>query len=141
GRSGRLHGGVRGRELRRGAPRGVLLRARDPGADAHRERERRTLHEGRERPLHRDASLLWRLSNAGRRRLHRSVRRGRLSSADLRGPVTSTPPTPRRVFAPDLMAGQVALVTGGGTGLGRAIAQGLAEAGAGLLLAARRPGA
>jgi len=47
------------------------------------------------------------------------------------------PPLPKRVFAPDLLAGQVALVTGAAGGLGRAISEGLAEAGADLLLTGR----
>lgn len=47
------------------------------------------------------------------------------------------PPPPITVFDRDLLKGQTALITGAGTGLGRAIAQILAEAGADLLLAAR----
>jgi citronellol/citronellal dehydrogenase len=41
-------------------------------------------------------------------------------------------------FAPDLLSGRQALVTGGGTGLGKAVATGLALAGAEVTIAARR---
>jgi citronellol/citronellal dehydrogenase len=43
------------------------------------------------------------------------------------------------IFAPDLLAGQVVLITGGGTGLGRAAAAELAACGARVVLAGRRP--
>ncbi len=41
-------------------------------------------------------------------------------------------------FASDLLAGRTALVTGGGTGIGKAIATGLSMAGADVVIAARR---
>jgi citronellol/citronellal dehydrogenase len=43
-----------------------------------------------------------------------------------------------RFFAADLMKGDVAVVTGGGTGIGRAIAAGLVECGARVVIASRR---
>jgi 2,4-dienoyl-CoA reductase [(3E)-enoyl-CoA-producing], peroxisomal len=45
----------------------------------------------------------------------------------------------RAVFAPDLLAGKVALVTGGGTGIGLGIASCLARSGARVAIASRKP--
>ncbi len=43
------------------------------------------------------------------------------------------------IFRPDLLSGRVALVTGGGTGIGLGIASCLAAAGATVVLARRKP--
>lgn len=46
---------------------------------------------------------------------------------------------PATIFAPGLFAGRVAVVTGGGTGIGRQTALGFAELGADVVLVGRRP--
>jgi peroxisomal 2,4-dienoyl-CoA reductase len=46
---------------------------------------------------------------------------------------------PQSVFRPDLLAGRVAVITGGGTGIGFGIASSLAAAGATVTIASRKP--
>ncbi|MEQ1503186.1 MAG: SDR family oxidoreductase [Myxococcota bacterium] len=47
--------------------------------------------------------------------------------------------TPSRIFRDDLFSGQVALVTGGGTGIGVAVARELGKLGATVVIASRKP--
>jgi 2,4-dienoyl-CoA reductase [(3E)-enoyl-CoA-producing], peroxisomal len=53
--------------------------------------------------------------------------------------MTAPRSAPRAIFAPDLLAGKVALVTGGGTGIGFGIASCLVQAGASVAIASRKP--
>ena len=47
---------------------------------------------------------------------------------------------PSRIFAPGLLSGHVIVLTGGGSGLGRATAQELSACGATVVIAGRRIG-
>src|ERR1700712_1288958 len=47
-------------------------------------------------------------------------------------------PAASEIFAPDILAGRVAIVTGGGTNLGRTAAAELAACGASVVIAGRR---
>lgn len=51
----------------------------------------------------------------------------------------TTPPDPIAVYRPDVLAGHVAIVTGGATGIGRGIARAYARLGADLCIASRKP--
>ena len=46
---------------------------------------------------------------------------------------------PLDCFAPGILAGEVAVITGGGTGIGRVTALGLAALGADIVIASRDP--